>query len=100
MSEKKLLQLLQKKKGFFEAILELSEQESSLPLHEWISILEQKKILLACIEDVDLELKRFQGRFCELSHDTSIEIERIRHVIECILHLDASNQEKRKRELQ
>ncbi len=43
MKELELLHLLQKKRGFFESILELSELEAELTLSEWISVLEQKK---------------------------------------------------------
>lgn len=99
MSEHKLLHLLKKKKGFFEAILDLTENETEVPLREWISILEQKKILLSCIEEVDTELQLFQESFHILSQELHEEIEEIRNVIQRILRLDSINQEKRKREL-
>lgn len=99
MSEAKLLHLLQKKKGFFEAVLELSELEVDLPLHEWLSVLEQKKIILSCIEEIDNEIQHFKESFQSLPHEHSEEIESIRIVIRHILHLDTINQEKRKREL-
>ena len=99
MKEEKLLHLLRKKKGFFEAILELSEEESELPIHEWISILEQKKILLSCIEEVDAELMPFRSSLQHLSQEISEELENIRGVIKRILHIDVINQEKRKKEL-
>lgn len=99
MSEAKLLHLLQKKKGFFEAVLELSESEAGLPFHEWISVLEQKKILLACIEEIDVEIQHFKESFQILPHEISEEIESIRKVIQHILHLDTLNQEKRRNSL-
>lgn len=99
MSEHKLLHLLKKKRGFFEAILDLTENETEVPLREWISILEQKKILLACIEEVDAELQHFQESFHMLSQDLHEEIEEMKMVIQRILRLDTLNQEKRKREL-
>lgn len=99
MKEEKLLRLLQKKKGFFEAILELTEGESSLAINEWISVLEQKKILLSCIEEIDAELMPFQRSLHMLSQEISDELDNIRTVIKRILHIDVLNQEKRKKEL-
>lgn len=99
MKEEKLLQLLRKKKGFFEAILDLTEEERELPVKQWISILEQKKILLSCIDDVDAELHPFRQSLHTLSQEISEELEHIRKIIKRILHLDAINQEKRKKEL-
>src|ERR1700722_2945500 len=99
MKEEKLLTLLQKKKGFFEAILELSEKESHLPLHEWIALLEQKKILLSCVDEIDRALLPYKASFHPISQEISEEIEQVRKVVERILHLDHQNQEKRKQEL-
>jgi hypothetical protein len=99
MREDKLLHLLKRKKGFFEVILELSEEESELPLENWIETLEQKKILLSCIEEIDAELVPFKKSLSNLSHEISSELEHIRVIIKRILHLDVINQEKRKKEL-
>ncbi len=99
MSEDQLLHLLRKKKGFFEAILDLSEDESELQIHDWISSLEQKKILLSCVDEVDAEISLFKRTLHNLSQETSEELENIRKVITRILHLDTINQEKRKKEL-
>jgi len=99
MKEEKLLHLLRRKKGFFEAILEITEEESELPLQEWISALEQKKILLSCIEEIDAELMPFKQSLHNLSQEISEELEHIRSVIKRILHIDVINQEKRKKEL-
>ncbi len=98
MSEQKLLTLLQKKRGFFEAILDLTEDEPKQPLKDWISILEQKKILLSCIDEIDEEITPFQASFTDLSHDVSEELDNIRDVVKKILHLDSKNLEKRKLE--
>jgi hypothetical protein len=99
MKEEKLLHLLRKKKGFFETILELSQEEAVLPLSEWISALEQKKILLSCIEEIDAELMPWKQSMHNLSQEISEELESIRTVIKEILHLDVINLEKRKKEL-
>lgn len=99
MKEEKLLRLLQKKKGFFETILDLTEEEHQLPLHEWISILEQKKILLSCIEEIDAELDPLKKSMHNISQEISEELETIRTIIKRILHLDGINQEKRKQEI-
>jgi hypothetical protein len=99
MREEKLLHLLKKKRGFFEAILELTEEESELALPDWISALEQKKILLSCIEEIDAELMPFKQSLHNLSQEISDELENIRSVIKRILHIDVINQEKRKKEL-
>lgn len=99
MSEEKLLYLLQKKRGFFEAILELTEIEENLPLEELIPSLEQKKILLSCIEEIDYQLEPFQKSMHNLSLEIDEELHMICKVIEHILHLDKVHQEKRKKEL-
>jgi hypothetical protein len=99
MKEQKLLHLLQKKKNFFEAILELSEDEHELSLQEWISVLEQKKILLSCIDEIDAELTLFRESLHDISQEIADELENIRTVIKRILHLDVINQEKRKKDL-
>lgn len=99
MKEEKLLHLLRKKKGFFETILDLTETEAHLPVQDWISVLEQKKILLSCIDEVDDEIRPFQRTMHDLSQEISDELESIRRVIQRILHIDSQNQVKRKQEL-
>jgi len=99
MSEEKLLRLLQKKRGFFEAILDLSEDELHLPIPDWISVLEQKKVLLSCIDEIDHELSPFQARLHSLSQDVTEELAKTRSVVERILHLDTRNQEFRRKML-
>lgn len=96
MKEEKLLNLLQKKRGFFEAILELSEEESKYSLNDWIAILKQKKILLSCVDKIDAELALFKDSFEVMSQEISEEIEKIKEIIEEILYVDSVNQEKRK----
>jgi uncharacterized coiled-coil protein SlyX len=99
MKEEKLLLLLQRKKGFFETMLELSEEESKLPLEQWLASLEQKTILLSCIEEIDDEIAPFKDSLHTISQEIAEELEHIRTVIKRILHLDGINQEKRKSEL-
>jgi hypothetical protein len=99
MKEEKLLHLLQKKKGFFEAILDLTHEEGSLPVQSWIDALEQKKILLSCIEEIDAELMPFRQSLHNISQEITEELDNIRTVIKRILHLDIINHEKRKKEL-
>lgn len=99
MKEEKLLHLLRKKKGFFEAMLDLSEEESEMPIDAWVASLEQKKILLSCIEEIDAELMPFKESLHDLSQEISEELEHIRMVIKRILHLDGINQEIRKEKL-
>lgn len=99
MKEEKLLGLLQKKRGFFEAIYDLCETEEHLSLSEWVTVLKQKKVLLSCIDEIDAELHAFKDAFSHLSQDISEELDALRHLIEKILHLDSSNQEKRKQEI-
>jgi len=98
MKEERLLALILKKKGFFEEILELSEGESSGSLSEWISVLEQKKTLLNCIEEIDAELYPFQQSLFTLSQEIADELDELRKVVQKILHLDTLNHEKRKQE--
>jgi hypothetical protein len=99
MREEKLLLLLKRKRDFFESILELSEAESQLTLEEWISVLEQKKVLLSCIERIDTEIDPFRESLPTLSQEVADELESIRYVIHQILHLDAKNQKLRKEQL-
>ncbi len=99
MHEEKLIHLLKKKRGFFETILDLTENESDLSVNEWISILEQKKILLSCVDEVDEELRPFQAKLHMISQDVTDELDGIRSTIRQILHLDTQNQRKRKKEL-
>lgn len=97
MSEKRLLGLLQRKKGFFEALLDLSELQQNLPLCDLFPLLEQKRVLLSCIESIDEELSRFQHSLQILSQEITEELEAIRLVSERLLHLDACNSEMRRR---
>ncbi|MCH9609651.1 MAG: hypothetical protein S4CHLAM45_00380 [Chlamydiales bacterium] len=98
MSEKKLLQLLKKKRGFFEAILDLTEEEGSLPIPEWISNLEQKKVLLSCVDEVDEMLQPFKASFANLSQEIDEELDTIKDVVGKILKLDSHNYEKRRQQ--
>ncbi len=100
MKEEKLITLLQKKKGFFESLLDLTESEKHLPFQEWVSTLEQKRVLLSCIDDIDAELQPFKSALHYLSQEVDEELNKIRKVIKQILHLDTLNQVQRKRELQ
>ena len=99
MSEQKLLHLLQKKRGFFEAILDLSEDEQQLPIPDWVSVLEQKKVLLSCIDEIDYELSPFKAKLHNLSQEITDELSKTRTVVEKILHLDTRNQKLRKKML-
>ncbi|MCB1181550.1 MAG: hypothetical protein KDK55_05990 [Chlamydiia bacterium] len=99
MSEKKLIALLSKKRGFFEAILDLTENESFLEARDWASSLEQKNILLSCIEDIDKELISFKDRMSDLSSEVIEELDLIKQVVARILHIDQINQVERKKQL-
>ncbi|MFZ0565888.1 MAG: hypothetical protein WAM28_06870 [Chlamydiales bacterium] len=96
MSEEKLLHLLRKKKGFFEAILELTESEEKLPLNDWVTVLEQKKILLSCVEEIDKELLPFKEMMHELSQEIVEELETIRKIVQQILDISDFNHDQRK----
>lgn len=96
--EKKLLTLLKKKLGFFEAILDLTHDEKKCDIPEWISALEQKKVLLSCIDEIDDEISFFKATFHDLSQDISEQLDKIRDTVQEILKLDSENYEKRKQE--
>ena len=96
--EKKLLTLLKKKLGFFEAILDLTHDEKMCDIPDWISMLEQKKVLLSCIEEIDEEIYPFKATFNNLSQDVSEQLDTIRDTVQEILKLDAENYDKRKQE--
>lgn len=99
MKEQKLLYLLKKKKGLFEAVLDLTETESFLNIKEWQSVLKQKKILLSCIEDIDKQLSIFKDSFQNFSQEVTDELEFIHHLIIKILDIDMLNQLERRKEL-
>ncbi|MBS0624286.1 MAG: hypothetical protein JSS62_06685 [Verrucomicrobia bacterium] len=98
MTEKKLLGLLQQKRGFFEAILDLTEEETSLPVPEWISNLEQKKVLLSCIDELDEQMTPYKAKFADIVPEISEELEKIKDVVGRILHCDSLNLEYRKKQ--
>lgn len=99
MDEDKLLLLLQKKRGFFEAILDLSEDNLHLPVKDLISVLEQKRILLSCIEEIDEELKPYKSSLHTLPQEVTEEIESIREIIEDILDLNEKSMKQKKRKI-
>lgn len=96
MSQARLLQLLQQKRGYFEALLDLSEEEASLPTQEWVSVLEQKKILLSCIEELDDQLSPFRQKLHTLTEEMHEELEQMKQLVKKILFLDTQNQNARK----
>lgn len=99
MTQEKLLHLLKKKRGFFEAILDLSEEEQQLPVPDWISVLEQKKVLLSCIDEIDHELSPFKAKLHNLSQEVTDELNKTRSVVKKILDVDTRNQELRRKML-
>lgn len=99
MKEKKLLLLLQKKKGFFEDILEITEKEPEVSIKEWASLLKRKKHILYYIEKIDRELLAFKDSLSALTQETLEEIDAIKILIKRILHLDIQNQQQKKKEL-
>ncbi|WP_348663702.1 hypothetical protein [Chlamydia vaughanii] len=100
MKEHALLLLLKKKKGFFLAILDLTETEPSLTTVELEKVLQQKKILLSCIEKVDNQIKEFRYCFTSvLPQDIQEELTDIREIITQILDTDKLNYLQRKKEL-
>lgn len=99
MSEQKLLTLLQQKRGYFETILDLTKEESHLKVPDWITNLEQKRVLLNCIDEIDQEIHVFQAAFANLSQEATEELDKIRGIVKNILKLDTHNTEKRKQQL-
>lgn len=98
MQEPSILSLLQKKKKFFLAILNLTQTEDRLPLKHLQSILKQKKTLLSCIQNVDQQLKRLAPSL-PLTDDSREELANIRSIIETILEIDKKNYIQRQAEL-
>jgi hypothetical protein len=96
MSERKLVSLLQQKRTLFETILDLTESESDLAVKAWIINLKQKELILSCIDDVDDEIQKYKSHFSYLSEEVTGELERIKHLVAHILHLDSENLKKRK----
>ncbi|WP_148174346.1 hypothetical protein [Chlamydia felis] len=100
MKEQALLLLLKKKKGFFLAILDLTETEPSLTPVELEKVLRQKKTLLSCIDKVDNQIKEFRHCFTSvLPQDIQEELSEIREIITKILDTDKLNYLQRKKEL-
>lgn len=96
MNESKLLSLLQKKKSFFESILELTELEATLPIKDLINSLEQKTILLSCIEEIDEELQHYKAGLNNLSQEMQDEMDKTKEIVESIMSLNKENVKKRK----
>ncbi len=97
MSNKKFITLLQQKRGYFESLLDLTEEESHLPVPDWLVNLEKKTVLLNCIDEVDDEIHTYQQQFSRLPQEITEELDAIHELIGRILHLDAKNLEYRKR---
>ncbi|WP_213358056.1 hypothetical protein [Chlamydiifrater phoenicopteri] len=97
MDEESPLHLLKKKKGFFSAILKLTEVESSLSLSDLEQSLRQKRILLSCIKRVDEKLEPFQSYLKEApSIEIYKELTEIRLLIEKVLSLDETHYTQRR----
>lgn len=96
MNGDKLFHLLEKKRGFFETILELCQEESEAGA-VYREHLEQKHIILSHIEEIDHELKNFQSSFTTLPEKVLHEMEKIKNLMEAILEFERFNIVKRKK---
>lgn len=99
MKEETLLSLLKKKKGFFEAILDLTEQETQSSVEHWQELLQKKQILLGCIEDIDSQLKNFEQSMHTLSYDVIEQLKDLHCIISQIMELGSLNLKEKKKHL-
>ncbi len=98
MKEEELLELLQKKRGFFEAILELTHVERTLSAERLAGHLREKQLLLSCIDAIDSELDRFAMSFYSVSQDVTDELDEIKRIALQVLSAQESpSKEKRVR---
>jgi len=101
-----LLRLLQKEQGYYEAILEITQQENrkflnDRPFNEITPLLKKKQILLTCINDIETALKPIKEWWNNHKHDDNdpktSEIKKQLHTVETtvqeLLSLDKVNQQ-------
>lgn len=96
MSEEKLYELLQQKRGLFETLLELSHEQKNEPYARWMALLQEKQRLLADIEAIDEKLSAFQENFSTLDQQIHDELEATHEVICEMIQLDEQHHSMRK----
>lgn len=94
------LSLLRKRKKFFLAILDLTQQEASLSSAQLHSVLKQKKTLLACVQRIDNQIKQTLSYFPNPLPDAfQQEVILTKSIIQKILEIDKKNYLQRQLEL-
>ena len=102
--EKILFQLLQKERGYYAVVLELAKTEKEKltqqrPFNELSQVLRKKQIILACIEEIEEDLKPLKSFWLDHKHDSldmnkDIEelLKKLSYLVEEILEIDQENQ--------
>jgi len=101
-----LYHLLLKEKGYYEAILEITKQEhrkftNERPFEEIMPLFKKKKILLACIDEIEEALQPIKRWWADEEQDphdpwttqAKEQIEQIEIVMQEVLSLDQRNQQ-------
>lgn len=107
MSKEEILSaLLKKQHGYYQAVLEITEKEA-LQLQgkgsvaELTPLMKQKKILMQCIQEIDLALsplkkhwKEKSDRSSPIDEEVKVELAKLNTVIKEILRVDEENQRR------
>jgi len=110
--EQKLLQLLDKEYGYYNAILEITQQENEKflrerPLNEISPLMKKKQIFIACIDEIGKELRTLKQLWKEGKHnfseDTNNEVRQkvksLDVLLKEILDLDKANNKMLEKQL-
>ncbi|SCA63675.1 Uncharacterized protein SCG7086_AZ_00100 [Chlamydiales bacterium SCGC AG-110-P3] len=106
----KLLALLLKEQGYYQAIYDITEDEHGRlvrgrPLNEVMGLLKKKKILVTCIDEIDNMLAPLRNIWIEHKDDSAVCIEiqqtvsQLDETLKKTLVLDQRNQQLMKQQL-
>ena len=96
--------LLEKEQGYYEAILEITQQENhkfmnARPFNEILPFIKRKKILLACIDDIEVVLDPIKTWWTVNKNDENLwtdkvkrQLKTLENIVQDILDLDKMNQ--------
>lgn len=107
---KELLALLVKAQGYYSAILDITDQENGKltrgrPLTEVMALLKKKKILVACIDEIDTMLSPLRSEWQKSKDDSPLctiiqeKVDELNATLKATLDLDMKNQILMKRQL-
>jgi hypothetical protein len=97
----RLIQLLQKQKAYYEAIWDITQEESERLNRgsSTINLLKKKRILVACIEEIDLAIFPLREQYQNDSPEVPPLVEELNKLLQKTLQLDQQNQQLLKQQL-